>query len=169
MSVLFFTKRVFQREDAVGFCGVDLDEIAVLHGLRNGHDLLADPDRRFYVWRNFLLPALKDSLLWRELHWLRFIVDRTDRYATRIWIYGRVKASDYLETYIWPLLQTHFISYSAPLHLATFNRAWSLASFSATRRGSAFKIESVRDLESLNEDNFNLLISDDHDVVYDFQ
>ena len=41
-------------------------------------------------------------------------------------------------------------------HLATFNRAWSLASFSATRRGSAFKIESVRDLESLNEDNFNL-------------
>lgn len=169
MSLIFFTKRVYEPDEPIGFCGVDLDQVAISIGIRSAHDLLADSDLRFFVWRFYLLPALKDTILWRELHWLRFIVDRTDRHATRIWVYGRTTIVPNVQSLVFQLLQTRFISFSAPMHLNSFNRAWSLASFSAPRSGDAFKIETVRDLESLYQDNFNLNITDDYDVVFDFQ
>lgn len=168
MSKLFFTKRVFRNDEPIGFCGVDLDEVARANSFGSSHIMLNSPDFRFRLWREYLLPALKDSLLWPRLHWLRFIVGLTDRYETRVSVYGRLDADDYSETYLWPLLQTRFVSFSGALHLAAFNRAWSLSSFSAPRFGQSWKIETVRRIESLNEDNFNLVVSDDYDMFYDF-
>lgn len=169
MSRLFFTKRVFRNDEPTSFCGVDIDQVGQSLGLPYNNFVIHNPDTRWLIWRDYLLPALKDSLIWRSVHWLRFIVDWTDRHYTRIWVYGRVDDVEHVETQIWPLLQTRFVSFSANLHLSAFNRAWSLASFCAPRIGSSWKVETVRRLESIYEDNFNLLITDDYELFADFE
>lgn len=167
-SLLFFTKKVFERDDPVAVLGVNCDEVAQSFALRDGHHLLNDPDHRFILWRDYFYPEIKSMLVWRYIHWIRIVIDRTDKGHTRVWAYGRCDYVPNIEAFLFGLLLTRFVSFNPPLHLAAFNRSFAAARFSA-RQGSAWKIEKVRVLQSVIDDTFNFVISNDYEEIADYE
>lgn len=160
MSILFFTKKVYAKDEYPYILGVSLEDLCRVSGLFTGHsgrdvNRLLPPH-----FHREIYPSLRDNYLWNMLDWIRIMSDTDDHGRARIWAYGRAKDlfGDPLE-HLRGLLQTSFVS-SNQIHLSPFNRQWARAS-TFPPPGRPWKREIIRDLESQYQDVFDYLITED--------